>query len=317
MALIDARVLRSLEITESKGDKGTVQISASQDILILSDAKDPAFNDILADETTWTNLGNQRLPQIDDQTIIGGVTVYVTNRKLSYYKDNERAVVMTVRYDAKTEEEQPKPEGTDPETWQRITVTSQQITKPALGWYAREQVPPEGGDGVQNVAKNSAGDPVDGLEEESSMVKMTYTNTKVLAPVFTELQRYTNLCNNGAFLGGDDYKIRMVGWNAEYDQKNNVWSVSVEFLYNPDGWWIEYYDAGFTEIIDGTRRAILDKAGNPVSKPVPLDGNGKAVALVGGVDPVYSGTFPAEPAKLRLYPYKVANMAALFGNCGI
>lgn len=317
MALIDARVLRSLEITETKGDKGTIQYSGTQDILVLADGKDPAFNQIIADETVWPNLGNVPIPQLDDYVMLGGLQAYVTSRKFSYYKDNERAVVVSLRYDAKEAEEQPPPDGTEPDAWQRITVANQQITKPALGWYAREQVPPEDGDGVQNVAKNSAGDPVDGLEEESSLIKMTYTNTKVLAPVFTELHRYTNRCNNGAFLGADDYKVRMIGWNAEYDQKNNFWSVSVEFLYNPDGWWIEYYDAGFTEIIDGSRRAILDKAGNPVSKPVPLDGNGKAVALDGSANPLSSGTFPAEPAKLKLYPYKVANMSALFGNCGI
>lgn len=316
MAITDVRILRSLKISESKSDKQTVQLSATQDLLFIADTKDPAFNAILEDDNTWPNLGNEKVPQLDDETVVKGVTLYVTSRELSYYKDNERAVVMAIRYDAKANEdtEPEKPQGTDPETWKKITVTSQQMTKPAIGWPTRGAMPAENGDGEGNGAQNSAGDPVDGLEEDCGMVKLTYTNTQVLDSVFAQLQRYTNRCNEGAFLGGDDYTVRMVGWNAEYDQKNNVWAVSVEFLYNPDGWQIQYFDAGYNEVIGSERRAILDKAGNPVSKPVPLNGQGQAQSI----NPSPSGDDkPTEPVTLELYPYKIADMTALFANCGI
>jgi hypothetical protein len=315
MAITDVRILRSLKISESKSDKQTIQLSATQDLLFIADTKDPSFNSILDNEDTWPNLGNEKVPQIDDETVVKGVTLYVTNRELSYYKDNERAVVMTIKYDAKTPaDEGEEPEGTDPETWQKITVTSQQLTQPAIGYGTRGVVPAEDAAGEGHGAQNSAGDPVDGLEEDCAMVKLTYTNTQVLNPVFSELQRYTNRCNDGEFLGGGDYAVRMVGWNAEYDQKNNVWSVSVEFLYKPDGWQIQYFDAGYNEIIGSDRRAILDKAGNPVSKPVPLNGGGQAQTI----NPSPSGDDkPTEPVTLELYPYKIANMSALFANCGI
>lgn len=316
MAITDVRILRSLKVSESKSDKGTVQLSATQDLLFIADTKDPAFNEVLEDTSTWANLGNAKVPQLDDETIVKGVSLNVTSRELSYYKDNERAVVMSVRYDAKAPEdtEPEKPQGTDPETWQKITVTSQQMTKPAIGWPTRGAMPAENGDGDGHGAQNSAGDPVDGLEEDCGMVKLTYTNTQVLNPVFSELQRYTNRCNEGVFLGGADYTVRMIGWNAEYDQKNNVWSVSVEFLYNPDGWQIQYFDAGYNEIVSGERRAILDKAGNPVSKPVPLNGQGQAQTI----NPSPTGDEkPTDPVKLELYPYKVASLSALFANCGI
>jgi hypothetical protein len=155
---------------------------------------------------------------------------------------------------------------------------------------------------------------VDGLEEESSMVKLTYTNTRALAPDFSELNRYTNRCNTNAFLGADAYQVRMIGWNAEYDQKNNVWSVSVEFLYAPDGWQIRYFDAGYNEIVNGERRAILDKAGNPVSKPVPLNGQGQAQTI--NSSPT-GDQKPTAPQELEIYPYKHADMSSLFANCGI
>lgn len=316
MAITDVRILRSLKVSESKSDKGTVQLSATQDLLFIADTKDPAFNDVLDDDNTWTNLGGTKVPQLDDETVVKGVTLYVTSRELSYYKDNERAVVMTVRYDAKAPENggPEQPQGTEAATWQKITVTSQQMTKPAIGWPSRGAMPAENGNDEGHGAQNSAGDPVDGLEEDCGMVKLTYTNTQVLNPVFSELQRYTNRCNDGAFLGGGDYTVRMVGWNAEYDQKNNVWAVSVEFLYNPDGWQIQYFDAGYNEIIDSDRRAILDKAGNPVSKPVPLNGSGQAQTI----NPSPSGDDrPTEPVTLELYPYKIADLSALFANCGI
>jgi hypothetical protein len=175
-------------------------------------------------------------------------------------------------------------------------------------------MPAENGTGEGSSAQNSAGDPVDGLEEDCAMVKLTYTNTQVRNPVFHELQRYTNRCNTSVFLGGADYTVRMVGWNAEYDQKNNVWSVSVEFLYNPDGWQIQYFDVGYNELLDGERRVILDTAGNPVSKPVPLNGQGQTRAI--NPSPT-EGQKPIEPLMLELYPYKVADLSALFANCGI
>jgi hypothetical protein len=311
MAIIDARVLRSLTVSERKSDKGTRQLSGTEEFLVISDTKDPSFGEILENADAFANLENRRLPKINDTIQLGGKRFYVTNRDLAYFKDNERAVKMTVRYDSKAEEDDDPPDppdGTDPETWQRITVTSQQMTKPAIGWPSRGAVPGENNNDEGLGARNSAGDPVDGLEEDVAMVKLVYTNTQVRSPDFSELQRYTNRCNNGPFLGGADYTVRMVGWNAEYDQKNNTWTVSVEFLYNPEGWQIEYFDAGFNEIDGSERKAILDSVGNPVSSPVPLNGSGSALAITSP---------PAQPFKLELYPYKIADMSALFFNCGI
>lgn len=319
MALIDARILRTLKLTESKGEKQTVQISGTQDLLVLSDAKDPSFNDILADTTVWPNLGNTRLPQLDDSTIVNGVTLYVTSRALSYFEDNERAVVMTVRYDAKTEEggQSDPPQPGDPDTWLRFTVQTQSMTKPADGWKslggASEARPAN-----VDFARNSAGDPVDGLEEDVAMVKLVYTNTQVTNPNWKRLNEYVNTCNDAVIdagpLAGPEYYVRCMGYNAEYDQRNNVWSVSVEFLYHPSGWAIEYYDVGFNELIDNKRVAILDTRGNPVSKPVPLDGAGRAAAIDTSVTGDES---PVPLTTLYLYPYRAVKLTNIFADCNI
>jgi hypothetical protein len=118
--------------------------------------------------------------------------------------------------------------------------------------------------------------------------------------------RLSKSANLYAFLGGADYTVKFNGYSAEDDQKNGSWSVSVEFLYNPKGWAIEYYDVGFNELPNVFERAaIVDKAGNPVSKPVALnlDGTAKDVG--------------EEPDTRKLFPYKVADFQDLFSNCRI
>ena len=319
MALTDARILRSLKLTESKGDKQTVQLSGTQDLLILADTKDPGFADILADTTVWPNLGNARLPQLDDTAVINGVELFVTSRSLAYYEDNERAVVMSVRYDAKTDEgsQSDPPQPGDSATWKRLTVQTQSMTKPADGWKslgaAAAALPAN-----VDFARNSAGDPVDGLEEDVAMIKVVYTNTQAANPNFKKLNEYVNTCNDDTIdagaLSGFGYSIRCMGYNADYDQRNNVWSVSVEFLYHPDGWAIQYYDVGFNELINDKRVAILDTRGNPVSKPVPLDGAGRAAAIDTDVTGDES---PVPLTILYLYPYKAVKLLNIFADCNI
>lgn len=312
MAIIDVRILRSLKISETKDARGSVAISASQELLFLADQKDPAFNEILEDATTWPNLGNERVPQLSDVTIVKGITLYVTGRELSYYKDNERAVVMTVRYSTKEASDSQPPTGEDPATWQRISITTQQMTKPAFGWPTQNTA----NNADQDFARNSAGDPVDGLEEDVAMVKLTYTNTQVAFPQFNQLNAFTNRCNSDFFLGAPVYSVRCVGWSGEYDQANNTWSISIEFLYKPDGWQIEFYDVGFNEIVDQARVAILDIAGNPVSKPVPLDGNGRAATIAAGGGT--GGQYQPVPLTTRyLYPYQAVPMAGIWQACGV
>ena len=314
MAIIDARLLRSLKLTETLSDKGSVQYTGTEDFLVLADAKDPAFSDVLDNAATWPNLGNKRLPQIKDLINLGGIDLYVNDRSLSHYKDNERAVLMSVKYIGKPEGEGlPEPQPLTPEFFQRWSIQTTSVTEPALGWetLADTNGKPQVGGG-QKTAQNSAGDPVDGLEEDTSLLRMAYTNTRVINPNFAALDSFVNQCNSvpfGSAPGGQklEYTVRCVGYNADFDEKNQVWTVSVEFLYKPNNWSIEYYDIGFNQIVSGKRQAILDNAGNPVSKPVPLNGNGQ-------VEP-FSGTGNDEPPELRLlylYPYPSKDLSTIF-----
>jgi len=313
MSIEDVRLKRSLRLTEQMGDKQSVQLSASEEFLILTVAKNPSFGAILEDKTSWPKIGGP-LPQLDDKFFVNDKEVVCVSRDLSYYEDNEKAVVMTVRYEGKDDPlDEEKPNNNTPDAWKRITIQTQQVTQPALGWPTEgDTVDP--GIGEQKSAQNSAGDPVDGLEEDVALVRMTYTNTQVAFPNFPKLHSYVNRCNSDDFLAGPSYSVRCMGWSGEYDQKNQTWSISVEFLYKPDKWLIKFYDVGFTEIVNGKRQAILDRAGNPVSKPVPLDGQGQAAAINGSPS---SGELPVPLLTRELYPYLSKPFANIFNDCGI
>lgn len=311
MAITDVRIRRSLQLSESRDEKDNTKTTASLELLIVSDTKDPSFSAILADDATWTKL-NGKIPQLGDQTTVNDKQLIVTQRDLAFDGESDRVVVMTIKYSSKDLADSDPPNGTDPETWIRMTFQTQQVNQPARGWGSLAAAQAAG---AEDFARNSAGDPVDGLEEDVAMVRGTFTNTCVLNPIFGKLNEYVNTCNDADFLGASAYTVRCVGWSGEYDQKNQVWSISLEFLFKPDDWSITFYDVGFNEIIDGKRRAILDQAGNPVSKPVPLDGNGHAAAIGDGGS--YEQFQPVPLSMRYLYPYKAVAMSNIFTDCGV
>lgn len=310
MAIVSVHQLRSFEYSESKGSKGSVDMKGSVELLVRCDAE-PDFNEIVNDTTTWSTFYNRKIPQINDSELIGGIPFFVSSRKFAYHsgEDQNRAVKVTIEYDNKREEPQDpdeqKPQDTDSETWKKITVTTEQQSCPLTD---------EGVDGNLGgkPARNSAGDPVDGLEENRCLVKLTYTNTQVPSPNFAQLLEYVNTTNDGDFLGCPRRTILCQGFNADYDDKRQLWNISVEWLYDPKEHKVEFYDVGFNELVGGQRRAILDIAGNPVSKPVPLMSDGTAVS------PSQLAANPDDYMFTRFaYPYKEKTMQSIFIDGGI
>ena len=311
MAIIDVVRLRSLEYSEAKGQKGSIDLQGSIELLAKFDSE-VDFDLLVNDINNWPGLSGDPIPQIGDDAQIGGIDFYVTSRKFSYWKgdEQERAAKIVVTYDRKAEDpDDEKPEDTDNETWHKITVTTEQ-----------QQVPltDEGADGLKGgqPARNSAGDPVDGLTENRCLVKLTYTNTQVEDPDFEVLLSFVNTTNDADFLGCASRTLLCQGFNADYDDKREVWNISVEWIYDPKQHIVEYYDVGFNELVGGVRRAILDIYNNPVSKPVPLDGAGAAI-------PVSQLTAygPSENnpnlVTLTAYPYHEKTMANIFTDARI
>jgi hypothetical protein len=310
MAITDVRQLRSFEFSESLEAKGKVTLQGSVDLLALHDSV-PDFGVLAADESTWANLGGAKIPQVGDLRLIAGVLFKVKGRKFAFYKgdDADKAVKITLSYEAQREDtEQPTPEEEEQESWRRLSVSTEQkeCTLTDQGENGEYNANPK-------APTNSAGDPVDGLTENRCLLRFKYTNTKVATPSFQTLTGYVNTTNDGPFIGGARRTMLCVGYSADYDEKQSLWTVSVEWLYDPKGHYVEFYDAGFNEIVGTERRAILDVRGNPVSKPVQLNGAGFAVE-----PSLLTGPNSASYIFMRkAYPYEEKNHSDIFSEAGI
>jgi hypothetical protein len=323
MAIISVNQLRSFEYSESKGSKGSVDMKGSVEFLARFDGE-VDFNVLVEDQTVWAGLGNRPIPLLNSLESIGGIPFYVTSRKFAYFKgdEQERAAKITIEYDNKREDPQDPDEekpGQDAnaETWKKITVTTEQQQVPLTNQGDDGMMgggPAFGGPGLP--PRNTAGDPMDGLTETRCLVKLTYTNSQVRDPNFAWLLSFTNKTNLQEFLGCTRRTLLCQGFNADYDDKRQLWTISVEWLYDPKQHVVVYYDMGLNEKVDGERRAIVDVVGNPVSKPVPLDGFGKAVRIA---DATAYGPGVRNPfiVELTAYPYKEVEMADIFEFGGI
>jgi hypothetical protein len=318
MAITEIRSLRATRITEALGEKGKVQVTASEELLVVCDSANPDFASIGENTSPYAPY-NAPVPKIGLRISYGGYSLVCSNRQWSYYEDNERLVKVVVEYTAISEdqEEPEKPQEGDAETWQSMSLESYSIEKPARGWVDREEVGTiELGmiDDIRTAAYNTAGDVVDGLTMQTAGLRMIYNNTNVSDPDFLKLFEYVNTVNDGKWLGADDYTVRVAGYRADYDQKNQAWAVSVEFVYDPAGQQLRFLNAGYNERISGDRKAILDKSGNPVTKPVPLAEDGTAMPLMTGGGSV---PFTLPLVERELYPYAAKNFDNLFSDCRI
>jgi len=135
MAIVDARVLRELVLSETL-EKQTKKLSGEQTFIVISNTRNPLFSDILANTATFPNLGNEPLPQTGDTVTVNGTTLVVTSRKLAWHEDSDRVVAMTVSYNGYEPQQNPPPvpNETEERSWRRYSVRTQQATEPARGW---------------------------------------------------------------------------------------------------------------------------------------------------------------------------------------
>ena len=286
MAITDVVILYEDAVEESKGDKGAVRRTAQRVLLAKTDARNPSFTEIASDTNAWPGLNYGSVPQINDEHYFGAYKMYVASRRFSWYKGTERGVQIDVRYESVDEDaEQQQPQNDDPGTWKQISISSSQITVPASETRDVDGVNPK-------PILNSAGDPVDGLEEETAIAVLKYTNNFAVNPNLPVFYDYLNTINQSTFLGAEKRTLRVTGFSADFDDAAQVWKVALELTYNPKEWKIGYYDAGYNELVSGERRVIKDQQGNPVSSPVPLENTGQAKAV--GQDPDILYVYPYE-----------------------
>jgi len=311
-AVVEVDQLHDTTVTETMTDKGAIEWTAKESYLVKLDARNSNFVAV---------ADSGLVPQVGDNGSFGSRTLHVHTRTFSYYKNNPTMCHVEVQYvgkqaDALTpepgqsqenNEAEPDNAAEDPTTWQKITVTTEQrqtlLTDHGVGGAL--------GDPFGIPAVNAAGDPIDGLTEDRALVKMVYADSMVDAPNFAGLLSYVNKINLEQFLGGAERTVRCMGFSADYDQKSNQWSVSLEFLYDPKEHKVMCFNAGFNQKVGGNRVAIMtDDNLHPVSKPVALDAQGVALPIADAAD-------PTKLVLLDFYPYQVKQFANIWGDCGL
>lgn len=305
MAFYDVVVLYEDAFEESKSgnDRGTFTVSRT--LLAKSDTPNPSFVAIGTSTASWPGLGGEPIDQLNALRNFDGIVARCSSRKFSWYGGTENAVKIDMRYEGLSSyentdsggSEQPKTLQTA--TWRRINLSTSQISVPAT-------------DEDGNSFCNSAGDPIDGLESETSIAVVKYTNEYNPDPALHKVWDWLNYCNSKDYLGAKPYTLRVTGFSADFDDKTMLWNVALELSYNPKTWKLTYVDAGFHKIEDlgggqFKRVAITDDPGNLVSQPVPLNGEGQpatiAAPFVVQEDGVFKQIIVDTSAQLSAKPY--------------
>lgn len=158
-----------------------------------------------------------------------------------------------------------------------------------------------------NVAiRNSAAFPFDPPAEVEVFEPRLTVSRNELAYDPQIAQQYANKVNSDTFWGYPAGSARMLPPVAKREYENGLffWRVTYTILFRTESpyWDLEFLDAGM-HAIDGSGDAyrIVDRDGNPVNEPWPLDGEG-GEAVPGTDDPVYFRYRPFEYAWIPFGP---------------
>ena len=314
MAFYDVVVLYEDAFEESKGGKDRGTFTIKRTLLAKSDSPNPSFVTIGNSTTAWPGLGGEPIDQLNSLRNFDGIVARCSSRRFGWYQGTENGVKIELTYEGLSTYENTdsggseQPRTLETVTWRRISVSTSQITQPATD---------------ENGASfcNSAGDPVDGLEEETSLSAIKYTNEFNPNPALHRMFYWMNRCNGSAYLGAPEYTLRVTGFSAEFDDKSMLWKVGLELTFNPKTWEIAYYDAGFNELVEVgggyKRRAILDDLGNPITSPVPLNGQGGQAVVEVPISRVASKGSSRVLGALRTLsarPYPIGNFDSMLSD---
>lgn len=147
---------------------------------------------------------------------------------------------------------------------------------------------------------NSAGDPLEGLEQENDDISWTLTKCYTDLSWNTVRLLQSNTVNDASWNGAPpgEWKVNFRGaqkktittttagtaGTAPGDGSSGAfngtegtieyWETTWEFRYRADGWDLKPWDVGFNELVSSQRLAILGNDGKAVKQPVALNSNG-------------------------------------------
>lgn len=194
---------------------------------------------------------------------------------------------LSVTYYAPPPEAVPDENGIPEDSWAASGGTS---TGPAFRDIDEEEI------------VNSAGDPLEGLEQENDDISWTLTKCYADMSWNTVRKEQSNTTNsttwNGSGPGTWKVNFRSAqkktiatattgtsgpspndGTNAPAEGSESTstyWETVWEFRYRKNGWALKPWDVGFNELVSGERQAIVGADGKAVKQPVALTSAGAA-----------------------------------------
>lgn len=142
---------------------------------------------------------------------------------------------------------------------------------------------------VYKTIANSAGDPLEGLEQEYAEFRLTKIEYFLNhSQWLSDARQFTNKVNSDTWHGGGPRTWKCQGCSAQLQTENqdgatvNYWEVTWEFAYRDDDWNLKPWDVGFYEKCGSD--GVASQSGDKKKSIKGVDGKRVGpVALDGGV----------------------------------
>ena len=166
--------------------------------------------------------------------------------------------------------------------WSELAKVDNPLNRPAKKNWGFEQAGKVAWQDIDGKAiLNSAGDYFDPpIEIEDSRPLLTVVRNDATFDPLLAID-YQDAVNEDRFLIANPGQCKVAGIEASEEEENDVkfWRVVFHFAFRREGWLAEPLDQGRYATVDANgaaqkRTPIPDKAGDPVTDPVPLDGKG-------------------------------------------
>lgn len=227
---------------------------------------------------------------------------FVTGVDASPYEDDSHRFEVTVEYSTSGEEADEDPLNAP---WD-------------ISWGSSESAEPFFRDANDKPVTNSAGQPFEQLiERDSGQLIITVVKNEATGNPGSDEALSHTVNNHDVVLAGtvfleDTLKLSPIASQKQTTAGITYWRKTYQFKARRRGWMLKIYDQGYQQIdtqtvtnSDGdpeeriSLKPILDKTGNRVERPYPLNGEGKAMPS------------PLDPAaELEFEPYEKASWAS-------
>ena len=183
-----------------------------------------------------------------------------------------------------------------------IDPTKQRIVRT---WQTVEQTMYIVRDREKAMIVNTANQPYDGgIPVTIELPTLTYEFNQFNFSGSTGTQ-YANSLNSDTFSGAEPETLKLkIGAKETYEGQYRFWAMRYEMSYFPFGWQPQPINAGLYQLVSGKLTRCKDRDNQDATSPMPLDHNGKQIAIASLPDAAFVN-------KIDFYP------TMPYGNLGM